>query len=57
MTFDNGIDCEYCYDYYIYNYGKTWQIPVFKLYKIIIKLGMIYANITKYSNLLLSSKC
>lgn len=56
MTFGNMMDRKYCYDNYMYNYVKPSQIPNFKAYNITIKLGMIYAHIIKYSDLLLFSE-
>lgn len=40
----------------MYKYGEVGQILVFKAYNVIAKLGIIYAGITKYSDLLLLDK-
>lgn len=56
MVFDDKIDCKYCYDNNMYNCRKTRQVSVFKSYNMTTKLDIIYAGITKYSNLLLSNK-
>ena len=56
IAFNDRIDCEYYYDNYIYNRGKARQVPVFEAYNVIAKLGIIYTDIAKYSDLLLSSK-
>lgn len=57
IVFDDKIDCEYYYDNCIYNCEEIGQIPVFEVYDITAKLGMMYIGIVKYFNLLLSSKC
>lgn len=56
MGFNNRIDYEYCYNNYIYNYVEARQVPNFKTYNIIAKLGIMYAHIIEYSDFLLSSE-
>ena len=56
IEFDNRIDYENCYDNGLYNRGKVRRVPIFEAYDMTAKLGMIYADITKYSNLLLSGE-
>lgn len=57
MAFDDRIDHENCCDNCVYNHGEVKQIPVFEIYDVTAKLGMIYASITEYSDLLLLGKC
>ena len=40
----------------MYNRGKAGQIPVFKANNMTAKLGIMYTDIAKYFDLLLSSK-
>ena len=56
IEFDNRIDYENYYDNGIYNCGKIRQVPIFEAYDVTAKLGMIYADIMEYSNLLLSGE-
>lgn len=56
MTFDARIGHEYCCDNYMYNRKKTEQVPVFEIYNVTARLGIIYVGIAEYSNLLLSSE-
>lgn len=56
MAFDDKIDCEYCYDNYIYNRGEARQVQVFDVYDLTTKLGIIYVSLAEYSNLLISNK-
>lgn len=57
MAFDNKIDCKNYYNNYIYNCEQARQVSVFVLYNINAKLGMMYVDITKYSDLLLLDNC
>lgn len=57
MAFNNRIDYKNCCNNCIYNCREIGQIPVFKAYNIIAKLGMKYIETTKYFNLLLLDKC
>lgn len=41
----------------MYNRTKVGQVPGFKEYDINVKLGMIYARLIEYSDLLLFSEC
>lgn len=54
MTFDDKIDCENYYDNCMYNCGGARQVLMFETYNLTKKLGMIYIEITKYFNFLLS---
>ena len=56
IAFDDRINYEYYCDNCIYNRGEARQIPVFEAYDMTAKLGMMYAGIAEYSNLLFSSK-
>lgn len=56
MVFDDRINCKNCYDNCMYNCREAEQVPVFKAYNMTAKLDMMNKSITKYSNLLLSSK-
>ncbi len=55
MLFDDTINCKYCCNNYIYNRGEVGELPVFEAYNVTAKLGVIYAGIPEYSDLLLSS--
>lgn len=57
MTFDDTINCEYCCDNCINNRGKTGHVLVFDTHNVTSKLGMMYVDTAKYSDVLLSSKC
>ncbi len=57
IALNNGINCKYYCNNYIYNRAEAGQVPVFKAYNVIAKLGMIYLGIAEYSNVLLSSEC
>lgn len=44
------------YENFMYNYIQISQVPGFEVYNITVKLGMLYAYIIKYFNLLFFSE-
>lgn len=56
MVFNDRIDCKYYCNNCIYNHEEVGQVPMFEAYNITAKLSMIYMDIAKYFDLLLSHK-
>lgn len=56
MVFDNRIECDNCYDNYIYKKAEVKQVLEFNSYDIIARLGMMYEHMIEYLNLLISSE-
>lgn len=57
IAFDDRINNEYYCDNCMYNCEEARQVPIFETSNPTAKLSMIYAYITGYSNLVLSSDC
>lgn len=56
MAYDDRMNYEHYYLNCIYNYIEASQVLNFEKYNVSAKLGMIYACIIKYSDLLFFSK-
>lgn len=56
VVFNDKIDCEYCFDNYMYNYREVRKVLMFNTYNTITKLDIIYTDIVKYFNFLFFSE-